>query len=114
MLRVLREWVLARSAPASPLAHACALHLLCRDAGMPGCCMMVFGQAGCVLGGGACGYGCARALRVAFDPFRSRKLTCACPCAASALPGLCMMKVVACFALSFAFLFALQAFSATP
>ena len=33
MLRVLREWVLARSAPASPLARACALHLLCRDAG---------------------------------------------------------------------------------
>ena len=33
MLRVLREWGLARSAPASPLARACALHLLCRDAG---------------------------------------------------------------------------------
>ena len=33
MLRVLDEWVLARSAPASPLARACALHLLCRDAG---------------------------------------------------------------------------------
>ena len=33
MLRVLCEWVLARSAPASPLARACALHLLCRDAG---------------------------------------------------------------------------------
>ena len=33
MLRVLREWVLARSAPSSPLARACALHLLCRDAG---------------------------------------------------------------------------------
>ena len=33
MLRVLREWVLARSAPASPLARACALHLLCRDDG---------------------------------------------------------------------------------
>ena len=32
VLRVLREWVLARSAPASPLARACALHLLCRDA----------------------------------------------------------------------------------
>ena len=32
-VRVLREWVLARSAPASPLARACALHLLCRDAG---------------------------------------------------------------------------------
>ena len=35
MLRVLREWILARSAPASPLARACALHLLCRDAGKP-------------------------------------------------------------------------------
>ena len=37
-VRVLREWVLARSAPASPLARACALHLLCRCAGfmMPG------------------------------------------------------------------------------
>merc|ERR1711924_143653 len=33
VVRVLREWVLARSAPASPLARACALHLLCRDAG---------------------------------------------------------------------------------
>ena len=33
VLRVLREWVLARSAPASPLARACVLHLLCRDAG---------------------------------------------------------------------------------
>ena len=33
MLRVLREWVLARSAPSSPLARVCALHLLCRDAG---------------------------------------------------------------------------------
>ena len=33
MLRVLREWVLARSAPASSLARACALHLMCRDAG---------------------------------------------------------------------------------
>ena len=32
-VRVLREWVLARSAPASPLARVCALHLLCRDAG---------------------------------------------------------------------------------
>ena len=32
MLRVLREWGLARSAPASSLARACALHLLCRDA----------------------------------------------------------------------------------
>ena len=36
MLRVLREWVLARSAPASPLARACALHLLCRDDGVAG------------------------------------------------------------------------------
>jgi len=27
-VRVLREWGLARSAPASPLARACALHLL--------------------------------------------------------------------------------------
>ena len=34
VVRVLREWVLARSAPASPLARACALHLLCRDAGV--------------------------------------------------------------------------------
>ena len=33
MVRVLREWDLARSDPASPLARACALHLLCRDAG---------------------------------------------------------------------------------
>jgi hypothetical protein len=33
VLRVLREWVLASSAPASPLARACALHLKCRDAG---------------------------------------------------------------------------------
>ena len=32
-VRVLREWRLARSAPASPLARACALHLLCQDAG---------------------------------------------------------------------------------
>ena len=30
---MVREWVLARSAPASPLALAFALHLLCRDAG---------------------------------------------------------------------------------
>ena len=37
MVRVLREWVLARSAPASPLARACALHLLCRDAGFWKC-----------------------------------------------------------------------------
>ena len=37
VLRVLREWVLARSAPASPFARVCALHLLCRDAGF---CMM--------------------------------------------------------------------------
>jgi len=27
---VLREWALARSAPASPLARACAVHLPCR------------------------------------------------------------------------------------
>ena len=33
VLRVLREWGLARFAPASPLARACELHLLCRDAG---------------------------------------------------------------------------------
>ena len=33
VVRVLREWGLARSAPSSPLARACALHLLCRDAG---------------------------------------------------------------------------------
>ena len=33
-LRVLREWVLARSVTASPFARACALHLLCRDAGV--------------------------------------------------------------------------------
>ena len=33
MLRVLCEWVLARSAPSSPLVRACAMHLLCRDAG---------------------------------------------------------------------------------
>ena len=51
MLRVLREWVLARSAPASPLARACALHLLCRDAG-------VLHDAGivCWLGLPACAY----------------------------------------------------------
>ena len=51
MLRVLLEWVLARSAPASPLARACALHLLCRDAGVlddagivcwPGCSLWCF------------------------------------------------------------------------
>ena len=34
MLRVLREWVLARPAPASPLARACALRLLCRVPGL--------------------------------------------------------------------------------
>jgi hypothetical protein len=34
VVRVLREWDLARSAPASPLSRACALHLLCRDAGL--------------------------------------------------------------------------------
>ena len=45
MLRVLREWVLARSAPASPLARACALHLLCWDAGMPGAEMECPGHA---------------------------------------------------------------------
>jgi len=33
VLRVLDEWVLARSAPAPARACACALHLLCRDAG---------------------------------------------------------------------------------
>ena len=34
VLRVLREWGLARFALVSPLARACALHLLCRDAGI--------------------------------------------------------------------------------
>ena len=42
VLRVLREWGLARSAPTSSLACACALHLMCRDAGFlplaPGLC----------------------------------------------------------------------------
>ena len=33
-VRVLCERVLVRYAPASPLARACALHLLCRDAGV--------------------------------------------------------------------------------
>ena len=52
-VRVLREWVLARSAPASPLARACALHLLCWDAGI--CkCREGAGQAGCALGAAAC------------------------------------------------------------
>ena len=63
-VRVLREWVLARSAPASPLARASALHLLCRDAGfiMPG---WHDGQAGCVLDAvAACICGCARVVRV--------------------------------------------------
>ena len=32
-VRVLEEWVLARSAPAPARACSCALHLLCRDAG---------------------------------------------------------------------------------
>ena len=66
VLRVLREWVLARSAPASPLARACALHLLCRDAGfLHDAGMMVLA---CVVGGGACRYGCARALRARSMP----------------------------------------------
>ena len=66
VLRVLREWDLARSAPASPLARVCALHLLCRDAGfLHDARMMVLA---CVLGGGACRYGCARALRARSTP----------------------------------------------
>ena len=53
MLRVLREWVLARSAPASPLARACALHLLCRGFHEAG--MMVLAGLRVLLGGAACG-----------------------------------------------------------
>ena len=34
VLRVLHAWGLARSTPASPRVRACALHLLCRDAGV--------------------------------------------------------------------------------
>ena len=37
VLRVLREWILARCDPASPLALACALHPLRREAQL---CMM--------------------------------------------------------------------------
>ena len=44
MLDVLREWVLGRSAPASPLARACALHLLCWDAG----CLHVMPEMVCL------------------------------------------------------------------
>ena len=61
MLRVLREWVLARSAPASLLARACPLHLLCRDAGfLHDAGMMVVG-AGRVGLNGDDAVGCAHA-----------------------------------------------------
>ena len=55
MLRVLREWVLARSAPANPLARSCVLHLLCQDAGLLyDAGRKVMAGAGCALGGAAC------------------------------------------------------------
>ena len=72
VLRVLREWVLARSAPASPLARACALHLLCRDAGFLHDAGMM-SWPGCVLSA-ACDSAYTRALRVRCGSFRSRKL----------------------------------------
>lgn len=61
MLRVLREWVLARSAPASPLARLCAA------SAVPGFCMMP-GWLGCV-----------------HDRCRCL-LLCACVCFASSVP----------------------------
>ncbi len=71
MLRVLREWVLARSAPASPLARACALHLLCRDAGFLHDAGIVAGRAVCVVGGAACGCAgaCAWPVRAGMSEF---------------------------------------------
>ena len=75
VLRVLREWVLARSAPASPLARACALHLLCRDAGFLHDAGMIV--LGCVYArAAACGCACVRAL-----PFRCGVVRSAPPCA---------------------------------
>ena len=65
VLRVLGELVLAPCAPASPLARACALHLLCRDAGfvmMPG---WFAGWGECHFGGGAaaCTRHCSKSAR---------------------------------------------------
>jgi hypothetical protein len=91
VVRVLREWVLARSAPASPLARACALHLLCRDAGVLQCCRDAGdGWAVCVLDDTACGYACVRGLRACFSSLRSRKparvCLVRCICCAGMLP----------------------------
>jgi hypothetical protein len=83
VFRVLREWDLAHSAPSSPLARACALHLLCRDAGF---CrdagMMV------LAGLGVCSVILLAAVRAfglcASEPFRSSQPACACLCTACA------------------------------
>ena len=71
VLRVLREWILARSAPASPLARACALHLLCRDAGfLHDAGMIVLAGLGVLIGAAGCRRACACALRARSCEFR--------------------------------------------
>ena len=78
MLRVLREWDLTRPAPARPLARACALHLLCRDAGLLHDAGM-FCWLGCMCDRCCCLRVCACACFAnGYRPFRSRKPARAC------------------------------------
>ena len=85
MVRVLREWVLARSAPASPLARACALHLLCRDAGFLHDAGMKMAGLRVLLGDAACCCACARAIQLhtaRSAPARPLARSCALICSA--------------------------------
>ena len=89
VLRVLREWGLARSAPAPARARACALHLLCPDARLlHGAGDDGAGRTGCVvvlLAAVRVRVLCERALQVP----SVRKPACArlCPACASAVSG---------------------------
>ena len=75
VVRVLREWFLARSAPASPLARACALHLLCRGACFASDARVLLASLGVLLGGAAaCSCVRSRALPI-FGQLHSSKCT---------------------------------------
>ena len=74
-MRVPREWILTRSAPASSLARACALHLLCRDAGFLHDARVLLARLGVLLGGAACGCVRSRALPMIFGQLHSGECT---------------------------------------
>ena len=83
-VHVLCERALACSAPASPLARACALHLLCRDAGfLHDAGMMV--MAGCV---------CSVLLLAAVRVRVLCKWPSTCPAPASPLAHACVLLLL--------------------